>query len=456
MILKSAIVSLTSKLEVDQAVFFSILSKIWGLVAGPISALMIVFFFSSDIQGYYYTFGTILALQVFIELGLGLVTQQFISHEWSKLSFDSKNDIVGDENSLSRLISIARISFKWFSIGAIIATVGLVFGGYIFFYKSQVINVEWKLPWIFLCFTTGVTIVLTPIWSILEGCNQVKQVYRFRFFQGIILSITVWVSITLGALLWTGFIANVVSLICIFFFLYKKYWHFLKVLAFKKISGQEVNWKHDMLPMQWKIAVSWISGYFCSSLITPVLFKYQGPEIAGQFGMTWGIVGMIVGIAASWISPKAPKIAILVAQKKYKELDKFFFKIVRIIFIISFSTSLFIWIIILLLNKINFPPAQHFAARLISPLPVALLLIAQLFLIISTPFSVYMRAHKQEPGMYLSVAAGIMIGISTLILGKYYSVIGVSIGYLCTHIIIVPLVFLIWYRKHKIWTSVSF
>lgn len=74
---------------------------------------------------------------------------------------------------------------------------------------------------------------------------------------------------------------------------------------------------------------------------------------------------------------------------------------------------------------------------------------------ITAPFSAYMRAHKQEPGMYISVASGIMIGLSTLILGKYYSVIGVSIGYLCANIILVPLLFLIWYRNHKIWSRDS-
>ena len=68
------------RLEVDKAVFYGLLSKLWSLCSGPVTAIIIATKFTPEIQGYYYTFATILALQVFIELGLGKVILQFASH----------------------------------------------------------------------------------------------------------------------------------------------------------------------------------------------------------------------------------------------------------------------------------------------------------------------------------------------------------------------------------------
>ncbi len=50
------------RFEIDRAVFFGLLSRIWGLAAGGVTAILIAAYFSPEIQGYYYTFTTILAL----------------------------------------------------------------------------------------------------------------------------------------------------------------------------------------------------------------------------------------------------------------------------------------------------------------------------------------------------------------------------------------------------------
>jgi ParB family chromosome partitioning protein len=47
----------------------------------------------------------------------------------------------------------------------------LSIGGYVFFSQSPTQNVGWKLPWLFLCFFTGINFFTIDIWSLLEGCN---------------------------------------------------------------------------------------------------------------------------------------------------------------------------------------------------------------------------------------------------------------------------------------------
>lgn len=444
-----ALKELLHKAEVDRAVFFGLLYKIWGIASGPITALLIATRFTPELQGYYYTFANLLTLQVFVELGLGTVIIQFASHEWSKLNIDKDGYIVGDKDSLSRLVSLSNITFKWYFVGSIIVIFGLGIGGYIFFSQSHSLTINWVLPWVLLCLLTGVTICFVPAWSLLEGCNQVKKVYIYRFWQGLFTSLSVWIAILLGAGLWAATVLSIVTIICSIVFIKFNYWKFFKTLLSSRAAGPRISWHKDILSMQWRIALSWISGYFVFSFFTPVLFKYHGPAIAGQMGLTWSVVGVIGVISTSWLTPKVPQFGMLIAQKKYKELDAIFWRVTKIVVMISIFIGLGIWFFVCILYSMNLSIAK----RILPPLPTGLFILAQIIVYSSVPFSSYMRAHKQEPVMFLSILSGILIGLSTLILGKYYAATGMAVGYLIVNIIIIPFVFILWYHYKVLWHS---
>ena len=97
---------------VDRAIAYALLSKLWLLFAGPITLYLISLYLTPEMQGFYYTFLSLVALQVFIELGFYVVITQFASHEWAHLSFDDSGSIIGDPAALSRLVSLGRLVFK--------------------------------------------------------------------------------------------------------------------------------------------------------------------------------------------------------------------------------------------------------------------------------------------------------------------------------------------------------
>jgi O-antigen/teichoic acid export membrane protein len=441
---------LAKKMEFDLSVFYNLSTRMWTILAGSFSIFLVVSHFSKIEQGYYYTFSSILGLQVFVEMGIGSVIQQFASHEWAKLKLDDKGKIIGDPNSLSKLISIANISVKWFFLGSIILVVGLTIGGYIFFHSNNNISQQWKFPWLFLCLSTGMNFILTPMWALLEGCNQVKKLYGFRFLQGIIINLAVWASIILGFGLWATVVSSIVSIICGVIFIRKRYYLFFLSIFFKKNDGPRISWQTDMLTMQWKVAISWISGYLSFFLFTPILFKFQGPVIAGQFGMTWAIVSVIGGFGIAWLPPKVPQFAILVSQRNYKALDELFFKIVKIISLLTLTLAFLFWLLVFFLNIFKSGVAIKFSSRLIPPTSLAFLLIGQTFQMISVPFSTYMRAHKKEPVMFLSIFQGILIASSTYFFGRYYGVMGICLSYMLINILSLPLVINLWYKFRKI------
>lgn len=436
-----------NKMEVDRAVFFGVLTRIWSIVAGSITALLIAIKFSPVLQGYYYVFWSIFAFQTFAELGLSSVVVQFASHEWSKLYLDKEGNIKGDEKAISRLISLATKASTWYSVGAFIVIFGLGAGGYLFFYYSQNFRIGWELPWLTLCFLSGINFFLVLIWSLLEGCNQVSNVYAYRFFQGLATNLSIWLAIASGAKLWAAPISIAVILMASATFLKRKYFNFLKTLFFSRPTTFFIEWRKEVVPLQWRMALIWISNYFVFWFMTPVIFHYHGAVMAGQFGMTWSVVSAIGMIASSWIFPKAPQFGILISRKKYNELDRLFLRITRMMVIVMLTLASAILLGVVMLNFFKHP----FAKRILPILPTALFLAAQIIMTLTLPVSTYLRAHKKEPTLVILVTSGILTGLLIFVLGKYSSVTGVAIGYLSVNVLSAPLLVLIWNRCRRAW-----
>lgn len=434
------------KFDIDSAVFFTLISKFWSVVTGPLTSVVIALYFTSVIQGFYFTFNTLLSLQIFIELGLGSVIQLFVSHEWSKLEINSEGKLQGDENSISRLRSVAQLSIKWFLVGSVIAMISLIFVGVNFFSTSSKLieKSEWIYPWISLAFLTGISIALTPFWSILEGCNQLKKLYKFRVLQSVIFTLALIISIISGASLWAAPIASLFSIIFSILFIKTQYFSFFKDVLLKKASGSVIDWKKDLLPMQWRVAISWISNYFSFYLFTPILFKYQGPNVAGKFGMSWNIALAIGSFSSSWMISRTPQFSILVAKKDYDELDRLLWRMFRIVLISGVLLSTLIWVSVYFFSNSNIYFFKRLTSRLLDPIPFLFLLIGQLIFFISTPFSTYLRAHKREPLMIFSLLLGLSISCMAFLFSKYMSVNEVTLGYLIISIIAFPILLKIW------------
>ncbi len=437
---------LVQRAGLDRAVLCGVLARIWGVVTGPVTLLLIASHFTAVVQGYYYTFGSLLALQVFAELGLGQVIIQFASHEWSRLDLDRRGRIIGEPDALSRLVSLGRVTFRWYGAAAVLAAtlIGLV--GYKFFSRSPDPAVGWVAPWFALCLLTGINLYLVPVWSLLEGCNQVSHVYAFRLVQGVVMSVSLWGAIALGAGLWAGPVASALGLLCAGVYLARRYLAFLGSF-FKPATDEQMDWWREIWPMQWRIALSWLSGYFVFSLFTPVLFRYHGPIAAGQMGMTWTLVSALSGISSTWVLTKAPRFGLLIARKQYADLDRLFFRAAAASLALASAGAAAVWLVIYGLYALGHP----LASRLLPPVPSALFLIATVLMQVSVPQSTYLRAHKREPFLGLSVVSGVMIGLSTWLLGRWYGATGMAAGYLAVVALGVPTGTFIWYRCRAEW-----
>ena len=169
---------------IDRAIFYVIMNRGWGVISGVFTLWLITHYLSLELQGYYYTFASILALQIIFELGLGTVLVQFTSHEMPGLKFIEGN-LSGSQIRLERLLSLIRFAVKWYSVIAIGIVSFIIPIGIVFFSEqgdllSVQLSAQWVVPWISLVIFSALSLWITPILSIAEGCGFVARIAKLR------------------------------------------------------------------------------------------------------------------------------------------------------------------------------------------------------------------------------------------------------------------------------------
>jgi len=440
---------LLRKILVDRASLFALATKVFQGAGGVVTAVLILRFFSPEVQGYYYTFANVLALQVFLELGLSAVITTFAAHEWSRLSLESDGGITGDRQALARLRSLARQVTAWYLTGGFLLLLLLtVIGLWFFDSQDKSGTVEWQHPWIAMCLLTSLNFFLIPAWALLSGCGQIANVNAYRMIDTVIRYAALWVCIALGASLWSAVGAAALSAFGGWIFLLVLYRRFLRDLLLN-VPSERIGWFKELFPLQIRIALSWISGYFVAYVFTPVIFYFLGASEAGRMGMTWAFISGLSGIAATWLQAQAPGFSILVARKEFAALDLSCVKTVWIGVAVFFSGCC-IGIAILALLRIYRP---DLADRFIPIGSIAVFLIAECLQQVSMVQATYLRAFKQEPFLGLSVMSAFIVGGGTLWLTPTLGFYGPAFSYLTAAVVGIAWGSLIFVQKRRQWTS---
>lgn len=440
-----------NKLGIDGAIGFTLISRSISAFGALGVVALIALCLTKDEQGYYYTFGSIVALQVFLELGLSGIITQFVAHEVVYLKLhDNQIEYSGSKEHLSRLSSILHFCLKVFGSLAALLFVALMISGFVFFshFQNTEEEINWKLPWTILALATALLLLVNPILSFLEGLGKVKEVAQIRLIQQTVNLLTLATVLFCNGKLYALGCSALLSFIAIAFailFTYKKQ---LLVFIFRHIGEERINYWKEIFPYQWKIALSWLSGYFIFQLFNPILFATEGAKVAGQMGMVLQILNGISSISMSWINTKVPLLSSFIAQKMYNELDAIFNKTLKQLSCINLLCILLFVIAVFVLNKFQLP----LAARFLPPIYVGMLCIVTFANQFVFSWATYLRCHKQEPFLLNSIIMGILCALSTILLGKYFGLMGITIGYSVLSLIIgLPWGYMIFKNKKIEW-----
>jgi O-antigen/teichoic acid export membrane protein len=444
------IIFILKKIGVDGPIFYTSLARVIQAFGGVFTIFFVAKFLTGVEQGFYYTFGSILAIQVFFELGLNGIIVQYVAHEVSHLHWDSDYSLSGSPSHLSRLSSLLHLAVKWYTIVAGFLFFILIGAGFLFFrkYDTSGGTINWVIPWVILSFSTTLSLLLNPVLAFIEGFGRVKQVAQLRLIQQIITILLVWTTLLFGSKLYASGISNVIALFVLLGILSYSKFKFLFVNIWKVLGQDRVSYKLEIFPYQWKIALSWVSGFFIFQLFNPVLFATEGAIVAGQMGMTLAALSGILSLSYSWMSTKVPLYSGLIAQRKFGELDYIFDKTLKQSVFINGLGLITLFILIFGLRYFSIPLGYRFLPYL----PLVLMMIPIFLNQFVSSWATYLRCHKQEPFLIPSIVAGVSTCISTVILGKYFGVVGMTLGY-CILTFLIGFVwgFIIYKTKKKEW-----
>lgn len=448
------VVKFVRKIGMDGAIIYSSGSRIVAGITGVLSVFFVTSFLTGVEQGFYYTFGSILALQVFFELGLTGIMTQFVAHEVCHLTLNNRFEYEGEEQYKSRLASLIQFCVKWYSILSVVVLVFLLAIGFVYFnrYGIEHGDVNWQTPWMLICIGTSIKLFQSPFNSILIGLGKVKEMSKIGFYQQIIVPACTWLGLICGLKLYVLGIGYLLSVLLWQIYIGSNGLGKTILNLWKTPITERVSYWKEVFPFQWKIAISWISGYFVFQLFNPVLFATEGPVVAGQMGMTLTALNAIKAFSESWMNTKIPLYSKLIAMKDYLNLDLLFNKTLKQMIAVSCVLMLLFLCVIVILNLTEYHFGEHILAeRFLTYGPLLLMMVSIVFQQFVSSWAMYLRCHKQEPFMVLSICDGIACLLSTFILGRKFGLYGITIGYCIISIVVIPWAYWIYKTKKTKW-----
>lgn len=399
----------------------TLLFRGWSVLAGAVMLLVLPLWLSPIQLGYHYTFASLLALQIFFELGMNQVVTQITSHEMAHLEMKTDGTAVGDAGRLDRLTSLARLLRSWYLIASCLFLCAVTAAGFAFFSRQAGTEeqVSWAGPWLVLCCATAGNLYLSPTLAMLEGAGRVGEVARLRLLQSMAGYILTAGALAAGAGLWASAILSSAACLASFVWI-RRQGRMVQWMRLRATETQErIDWRHEILPFQWRIAVSWISGYFIFQLFTPMLFKNQGAVEAGRFGMVLAIFNSVQSIGMSWIYSCSPRMSASISRRNGEELREIFLNAIKPSLAFTALCCTLVLVVVDGLGQVGVP----FVNRLTSM--TVMIFIASVTVVNSIIFSfaVFMRAHKEEPMMVPSV----VLAVLTLAIAQYASRISVEL-----------------------------
>jgi hypothetical protein len=429
----SAWLRVARMLGVDRAIAFTVLARGWASTAGLVTVALIARTLSPAEQGYYYTFGSMVAMQLIFELGFSVVILQLASHEAAHLKFHDDGSITGDARTHGRLASVLRKSVHWYTIAAVAMGVFLLPAGWFFFtrHADPAHPVAWHWPWALVVVFSCLTFQIDPVFSFLEGCGFIARVARTRLAQALAGSTLAWLALITHHGLFAPAMMVSGQAVAGFAWLYRR--RALLVGLYRHVIGSfHIDWWAEVWPFQWRIAVSYGCGFFIFQLFNPVLFAYWGAAAAGRMGMSISLSNALASIAIAWINTKSAPFGAMIARRSYAELDRVFFRAAAQSLALSLLGSACVWTLALVLEAHGVKLAQ----RLLPPLPLGLLLLSMNINQAVSSMAIYLRAHKQEKFLLNSIVGAICISLSTFFLGRRYGALGITAGQFCIAVIV--------------------
>lgn len=432
-------------LGIDFHILQTLLLRGWSVIAGGVMVLFVPHWFGAVEQGYYYTFLSLIAVQIFFELGMNQIIVQLVSHEAAHLDQAADGTLTGSRARIARLASLTQLVTRWYQVAALFFFVGGGSAGVVFFLRQDAaMGMREIAIWLTLVLFTALNLALSPALAMLEGFGRVGDVAQVRLAQSVLGYSATWLALTLGAGLLAAPMLAGVGALCTGYWLAR---HDRLIAWLRRIqpapNDARVHWRTDVFPLQWRIALSWASGYLILQLLVPMAFSHQGAVQAGQLGLTLTIFNSLLSIGLSWTNARLPVIAAHLARGERPAARAVLLAVMVRSTAITALGSLAVLILVMVL-----PPFMR--DRFTNTSTLLCLSLATVVNCVIYGMATFARAHKEEPLLVQSIISAIIM-VPTVYFSSYVSVTQMMTAFASVITLValpwVTVIFLRYYRR---------
>ena len=313
-------------------------------------------------------------------------------------------------------------------------------------------QVSWFFPYLILCIATAIKLLQSPFTAILMGLDKVTEMNKILFFQQTITPLIMWIFLVAHVGLYVVGISSLVAVIVWFVLILKGDLKEILINVYKTPVNEKVDYFKEIFPYQWRMAISAFSGFFIFNFMTPIVFKYQGAIISGQLGMTITAVAAVQSLAMTWQNTKIPLYSQLIARREYSTLDNIFNKTTRQMFLICIVLMICSYLLLASCDyfEIGFN-GKYLSDRFLLGWPMFFMMVAYSVTSLTFAWATYLRCHKKEPYMWMSLFSGLICLLCIWITAKYYTIFAITLTYLIVRVIVIPWSYSIFANKKRIW-----
>ena len=400
--------------QVDRALIFCLCNYSFSAVINPLVAFQAISKLTPVGQGVFYAFSSVIAAQVFFELGFNTCLTQVFSHEAARLSIHSNGCLLGERRNIERVRSSFIHSWRWNGCIALLVLTLINIIGWILFSGRRVGTLEWQGPWVCLCVATALNSLITPFWTFLEGFNQMGWTSSARTCANASRGIGIVIGLHFGLHLYALALGQAANVFVSFAFITTRWHKTFRWLIRPSNKGEIVSWTEEIWPFQSRVAITWVAGYMSTGAIVPIILRLAGPVDAGRFGATSSVVQGLGALSIAWGVLRAPLYGILASNREYQKL----FRLWATVGLMSIGTMVLGGIAVS--AGIELFSATKFAERMLPAKLVLLMCTGAAFTQAIAAIGLFFRAHKIEKLALSSVVTAVTtIGVSLACISRW-------------------------------------
>ena len=388
------------------AINYSLCSKIFTVISGPLIVFSIAYFFTLKEQTYFYSLQIIKNLSAVFELGLAnvlLIKMSYYSKE--KVTYDYNN--YEDETKL-----LLKEFFIKFSILSIILFITQIGAAYTFFLIEDISI--WGYPVILLVIINFFDFFLLFFFGFIEGQKNLKLIYKLQFFKVLINYSLFFIMILFNLDLYALPLANLISLLVVYLILYKRidlinfFGEIIIKTSFNKIPNLFEKF-------QLKVVIISTCGLIVYNFVSLSLIKVFGSDLTGKILMINFILSFIFSTPYVLFTIKNSLLSKLASKNKIASLNTIFKKNLKLYYFIGLTLLLLINIFFYFSSKFD----NFFTDKILDYKYIFVITIIMFFSFISQPFGFYGRLFQKEPLFFISIVYTFLLLFLPLI-GKIY------------------------------------